>query len=129
MKYRVWNSDSNKWEHEVVIDTQGKPYFKIGGKMGGTISGISKLTIPALHISFYTGLNDKHGKEIYEGDIIRGLLHLDNLTEENRYALVIFRNGCYVDSYWHLPLFHHNGITEVVGNKYDSPMDYLSKDS
>jgi hypothetical protein len=128
MKYRVWNSDSNKWEREVVIDTTGKPYFRIGGKMGGTVCGVSKLTVPALHISSITGLRDKMGAEIYEGDIIRGLLNLDNLTIEIKLAQVIFRNGCFIDSYWHLPISHHNKITEVVGDIYEGGLELEGKD-
>lgn len=63
----------------------------------------------------YTGLTDKNGKEIYEGDIVR--LTLDNQNGVIKYKDAMF----YVEWEFDTAL---NGITgglEVIGNIYSNP--------
>ena len=74
----------------------------------------------------YTGLNDKNGKEIFEGDIVH------NKDVWDKYiGVIVFRNGRFMVD-WHLPCgwagesiaLHTIDISpcdEVIGNSYDNP--------
>lgn len=68
----------------------------------------------------YTGLNDKNGKKIFEGDIVKGYINCEKFI-----GYVVFRNGsffveekgfgCYGIA------FGNTTNWEVIGNIFDDP--------
>lgn len=62
----------------------------------------------------YTGLHDKNGKEIYEGDIVQQFDIKENGIIEYKYGQ--FGINC-LDMFWDI----HPTKLEVIGNIYDNP--------
>lgn len=115
IKFRAWNEVEEKmlnWNE--FLDTNMKNTF-IAPESTGLI------------LMQYTGLKDKNGKEIYEGDIIfiKGetkLLDIKGKVEySNTFAQFIITNtGSIVNETEPLGDYEEENI-EVIGNIYDNP--------
>lgn len=129
IKFRAWDDKNDKWL--LGYEYEGLGGFSLTGEtvlMGewgnvfwSFISDEDK-DFEDLKVMQYTGLKDKNGQEIYEGDIV---------SAENRYYIVEYREQyCdYVFTYtkknWKRVKVSKQNITrldiEVIGNKFENP--------
>lgn len=124
-KFRLWDDKNKKW-------LLGYDYPNLGGfSMFGEIMAFGEYTKvlgsfslddwDRLKLMQYTELNDRHGKEIYEGDILVTELFEDikDLYE------VVFNFGCFwvkeENSARLFPLHEEIEGMAIAGNIYENP--------
>ena len=64
LKFRAWANGYEKWCHRIE-------YIDDGLWLGYVDDGVGELSTTDIVVEQYTGLQDKNGKEIYEGDIVK----------------------------------------------------------
>jgi len=117
IKFRGKRKDNNKWVYGyLVIEDKKYAYIHTGEYDSYYNWDVCYEVIPDT-IKEYTGLKDKNGDEIYEGDIVKakGIYSI-------RVRPVIFKNGmfCIAGEWSLLPLGYFIEL-EIIGNIYENP--------
>jgi phage uncharacterized protein TIGR01671 len=86
---------------------------------------VGKQPIDKETICQFTGLHDKNGKEIYEGDILKGIV-TENTADGDSSRTIIdkveFGDGSFIVETWNLGWFVFAAEEiEVIGNIHDNP--------
>jgi uncharacterized phage protein (TIGR01671 family) len=121
IKFRAWDEESLKMHYPVNkprtqenIDDELIIQFDCTGYSART----STKYIGDKYLMEFTGLKDKNGKEIYEGDILSTINRIPN--QNDKIIVVIFNMG----AFWAgNNLMNENFLkfSEVIGNIYQNP--------
>ena len=125
IKFRIWDKRNKKMIYKTNTN---KIYMSLDGKLYNGLNGQD--FSDDFILMQYTGLKDKNGKEIYEGDIIKSKYFGDFIVKNG--IVRIMDNEAYQDNLvsgfylqqvsskelWHLDFLKK---CEVIGNIYENP--------
>ena len=116
IKFRAWDKLTKE-----IVNVKRLDLFN--GKVGlgwNEYDGVTWRDIKDLELMQYTGLKDKNGREIYEGDIVKGAGK--NPTIYIVKWLDSYGGFAFIDKEKAIPAFEFLiNFCEVIGNIYENP--------
>lgn len=119
IKFRAWDVFKEKMDYEVFLDPNGK-VAAFSPLDGSYVRGFSD---DEMKLMQHTGLCDRNGKEIYEGDILKTSWYNEPLEVtylEHEFILKV--RGMVNYNYVGFDNFDNSQDFEVIGNIFENPV-------
>ena len=108
------NYKNGDWVHGLVTRLYDERFENLVAEMTNT-SGVSCIEVDYETVGRFTGLTDRNGVKIFEGDILE--------AESGNRGYVMFINGAFMKSCnsKDMPFLIASDVNAVIGNVFDNP--------
>lgn len=118
IKFRAWDKESKKMFFPDSDNNSDTFWCGFEGKRGIRAVAPDESNYPLMQ---FTGLLDKNGNEIYEGDIIECVVNMIDRSRGAQNRQVFFNDGCFECGAVPLKILIPSFEPLVVGNIYENP--------
>ena len=113
--YHRTDYKNGDWVYGIITKLYDERFENLPAEMRD-VDGVNGIDVDYKTVGQYTGLTDKNGAKIFEGDIIRALMDFGPAGLLERIALVGWH-----DKYGYQWNYFDTDTIEVIGNIHDNP--------